>query len=146
MSGSPFFLYFLLAALAAGVALYLVTRSSAPLRRPAVAAAILLPALFLGLFATLAVHMHRALGGWPETIGSDGFPSALALHDDLASLAFAALIFGGMLVWPLAVLLCAVVPRMRPGLRYLGIYAVACGVAIAAMQLAPGDFLNWWWD
>ncbi len=146
MSGSPFFLFFLLAALALGLVLLTAAKGAAPLRLSAAAAAIGLPVVFLGLFASFAVHMHRALGGWPEVIGTRGFPSDLVLHFDIAAWAFTIMLLGGMTAWPLAVLLCAVVPRMRPGLRYLGLYAVACGAALALMQLAPDPFLDWWWD
>ncbi|MBC8329123.1 MAG: hypothetical protein H8E31_10300 [Planctomycetes bacterium] len=146
MTGAPVFLFLLLAAFAAGIPLALVGRGRARWRPTAVAATLTLPLLFLALFASLAVHMHRSLGGWPERIGDDGFPSALLLHDDLAGYAFSALILGGMFAWPLAVVLCAAIPRMRPGLRYLGLYSLATGAALLVMQLAPGPFLNWWWD
>jgi len=36
--------------------------------------------LMISLFYTLAIHMHRALGAWPASLGKRGFPPSLALH------------------------------------------------------------------
>ena len=73
--------------------------------------------------ATLAVHMHRSLGGWPERIGPAGFPPALLLHHDLAGLAFSALILDGMFGWPLTrrtALIHEGTPRIDRGIRLKG--------------------------
>ncbi len=149
MTGSSILLAFLLVAFVefvAGAALVKGAGSAAPLRRLGVAAAVSAPAAFVALFFSLAVHMKQSLGGWPERIGTAGFPPALLVHDALAGYAFTALILGSIGAWPLAVLLCAAVPRWRPGLRYLGIAALAAGAALVAIWLAPAPFLEWWWD
>ena len=39
--------------------------------------------LALILFYALAIHMHQSLDGWPERIGTDGFPPALLMHDQI---------------------------------------------------------------
>jgi hypothetical protein len=90
--------------------------------------------------------MYRGLGAWPETLGDRGFPAELVLHADLAMGAFGALILSCLVVLPLALLICSVVPRLRSSLRYVGIYGCASLLAFGLMQLAPAPFLYWWWD
>ena len=68
---------------------------SAPARsRLAAAAAAFHPMLVVGLFYSLAAHMHRRLGGWPERIGDAGFPDDLVMHANIAHGAFGALLLG----------------------------------------------------
>ena len=114
--------------------------------RLAVAVAAFPPLLVVGLFYSLALHMHRRLGAWPERIGNRGFPDDLVLHADVAQGAFGALLLGGILFLPLAMLFCLCVPGLRSSLRYLGIYGCGSVAAFALMQLAPAPFLYWWWD
>jgi len=121
-------------------------RSAAGRSRSAVAAAAFHPLLVVGLFYSLAVHMHRRLGGWPERIGDAGFPDDLVVHANIAQGAFGALLLGGLLVLPLALVFCACVPGLRWSLRYLGIYGFLSVAAVGITQLAPTPFLNWWWD
>jgi hypothetical protein len=132
------------AAVAAGP--ILGARPGASRSRLATAAAAFHPVVVVGLFYSLAVHMHRQLGGWPDRIGDAGFPDALVLHADVAQGAFGALLLGGMVALPCAVIFCACVPSLRSGLRYLGVYGVLSLVAVIVTQLAPAPFLSWWWD
>ena len=104
------------------------------------------PLLVVGLFYSLALHMHRRLGGWPERIGDAGFPDDLVVHANIAQCAFGALLFGTLLVLPLAFVFCACVPGTRSSLRYLGIYGLLSVVALGITQLAPAPFVYWWWD
>jgi hypothetical protein len=104
------------------------------------------PIAALCLFYSLALHMHQSLGDWPRVIGDRGFPVDLVMHADLALFTFGFVVAGCLFVCPVAALLCAAVPRLRSGLRYVGIYAMTCGVAFALMQLAPSPYLTWWWD
>ena len=121
-------------------------RSTPARSRLAVAAAAFHPLLVVGLFYSLALHMHRRLGAWPERIGDEGFPDDLVLHADLTEGAFGSLLLGGLLILPLGLLFCICVPGWRSGLRYLGIYGCGALAAVAIMQLAPAPFLYWWWD
>jgi hypothetical protein len=106
-----------------------------------------LPALaMLGLFYSLAVHMHQSLGGWPTSIGERGFPSSLVTHAGIATGYFSILLLVSLFAWPVALLLCAFVRRWRRGIFYLGVYALSCFVCFGAMLLAPPQFLYWWWD
>ena len=102
--------------------------------------------LLLGLFYSLALHMFHSLGRWPSSIGDQGFPASLVAHGNVTMYYFVALIWLGMFVWPLAVLLCLLVPRWRRVVPYLGLYAVLFLGCWALMQLAPEQFLNWWRD
>jgi hypothetical protein len=114
---------------------------------PGIALVSVLPALaMLGLFYSLAIHMQRSLGGWPESIGRSGFPPPLIAHADLASLSFSALLLVAILAWPTACVLSASIRRWRGALLYLGIFALSSALCFAAMMLAPSQFLYWWWD
>jgi hypothetical protein len=102
--------------------------------------------VMVGLFYSLAVHMRQSLGEWPASLGYRGFPASLVTHAKLATGYFSALLLGSLFVWPVAVLVCALVPRWRAGSFYLGIFALAGFVGAVAMMLAPEPFLVWWWD
>jgi hypothetical protein len=102
--------------------------------------------LMVGSFYSLAVHMHRSLGGWPERIGSAGFPPALLTHDDIASWYFAIAFPLAVLALPLAILACSLVPRWRRGVVYLVVAGWAFVACFAVMLAAPAEFLYWWWD
>lgn len=104
------------------------------------------PLLFLVSFYSLALHMHGTLGGWPETIGTTGFPDSLGLHCDMAIWAFGSLLAGGLPCAVIGVFLSAMVPRLKGYTRLLGIYLLCTGLALALMSLAPSPFLDWWWD
>jgi len=106
-----------------------------------------LPGLaMLGLFYSLAVHMHQSLGGWPTSIGEHGFPSPLVTHAGIATGFFTVLLLASVFAWPIALVVCALVRRWRGGIFYLGVYALSCLVCFIAMLLAPSQFLYWWWD
>ena len=126
--------------------LLLAVRSGEARGRSTIIAAAAHPVVTAGLFFTLALHMHRRLDGWPRTIGTAGFPETLVMHAEVAQLVYGALLLGLLFAWPIAVLLCSFVPRLRPGLLYLSVYALSAGVAFGVMQLAPSPFLDWWWD
>lgn len=113
--------------------------------RGAFLAALAVPISASALFFTLALHMHRSLGGWPETIGNRGFPEGLLQHESAAFTAFGILLVG-LLLSPLALLLCAAAPRLRGGLSPIATYATASIAALLLTNLAPDPFLYWWWD
>ena len=104
------------------------------------------PLLFLLLFATLGLHMHSTLGGWPRAIGNDGFPVALDAHATVAGFLFGSLILGLIFIVPVGSILCAFIAPLRPGLRAVGSWAAVTLVAFFTMSLAPSQFLYWWWD
>ena len=111
-----------------------------------ISTALLHPLACVGLFYSLALHMHRRLGSWPESIGEIGFPDGLILHAHVAQGAIGALLLCTVFVLPLALLFCASVPQLRSCLRYLVVYGISSIAAVGIMQLAPAAFLYWWWD
>lgn len=130
-----------LAAVVAGVHL----RTSAP--SWALSLLAILPALvMLGLFYSLAVHMHRSLWSWPRYIDMHGFSPSLRAHAELATGCFGLLLLINLVVLPGVLLLCFIARRCRGGLFYVGLYALSFAVAFELMLLAPPPFLNWLWD
>ncbi|MDA0668109.1 MAG: hypothetical protein O3A50_10075 [Planctomycetota bacterium] len=102
--------------------------------------------LALALFYSLAVHMHRSLGGWPAGIGEAGFPPALLTHATIATTYFWVSVVLSIFILPAAILVCLLVSRWRHLAPYFALYALVFVVSIALMQLAPEPFLYWWWD
>jgi hypothetical protein len=145
MHSPPLLLFITIGALALGACLILGTRSGKPHNRTALAVVLLHPVTTIGLFYSLAIHLHARLGGWPRAIGDQDFPQALAVHADVALSTFGALLLA-LILCPIIMLLGACLHQVRPGLRYLGLYALTGGVALGATMLAPAPFLYWWWD
>ena len=110
-----------LAALVAALVAVRFREESSP---RALVAALAVPVGALALFFTLALHVHRSLGGWPETIGTRGFPEALLRHDGATSAAFGVLVIG-LALSPIALLFCAAAPRLRAGLSPVATFAAA---------------------
>ena len=111
------------------------------------AACFVLPGLlFLLLFFSLAIHMHKSLGQWPERIGSEGFPPSLITHGDIAVLYFSGLLLFVLFAWPILVGVFAGIPRAKPYLPLILGPGVSFWIFVPWMFLAPADFLNWWWD
>jgi hypothetical protein len=118
------------------------SRSSRAIKLTAV-----LPALvMLGLFYSLAIHMHHSLGGWPSSIGMHGFPPPLITHAEIASQYFSVLLLICIFLWPVGIALSALIRRWRGALLYLGVFAVSFSLSLGATLLAPSEFLYWWWD
>ena len=143
MSQSPLLAVAWLLALIA--ALSIAARKREAATRLPMALALALPVSVLALFFSLALHMHRSLGGWPEAIGTSGFPEQLLLHDSITTQAFALLLLA-LLVTPAALLVCSTSPRLRQTLSPLATFAIAGVVAVGLTRLAPEPFLYWWWD
>ena len=146
MTSPPLLVLLAVGACLVGISLIWGARIRERPGRMAIAAATFHPIAALSLFYSLAMHMHRSHGGWPVTFGDEGFPQGLAMHTDLAYFTFGSLLLACLFIVPIAILLCACVPRMRPGMGYLGVYALTSGAALGAMMLAPDPFLSWWWD
>ena len=102
--------------------------------------------LMLVLFYSLAVHMKLSLGAWPWCIGEAGFPGALVLHAKVAWQLFYALTYSVIFALGPAFLICAAVPGWRRGLNYIAAYMTSLAVCFVLMELAPEQFLYWWWD
>lgn len=118
----------------------------ASLSRRGVVAAIAPGVIMIVGFYALAVHMYAALGGWPKSIGNDGFLPALVRHADWTWVYFFAMVLVSIFVWPVAVGICSAVPRLRRFVAYLSLFAVSTIVCYIGMLLGPAQFLYWWWD
>ena len=113
--------------------------------RPAILLSALPSLLMLGLFYSLALHMHRSLGGWPAGIGELGFSGSLVTHATIADNVFV-FVFLGMFFLPVPILVCLLVERWRHLVFYFAVYAGLFLTCWALMQLAPAQFLYWWRD
>ena len=102
--------------------------------------------LALGLFYSLAFHMHHSLGGWPTSIGERGFPTALLIHATIATSYFWILIALSILILPVVILACLLISGWRHFVLYFVLYAFVFFISIVLMQLAPEPFLYWWRD
>jgi len=102
--------------------------------------------LALMLFYSLAIHMNQSLGGWPERIGTDGFPQALLIHDKIQGSYISYLFLFTIFVVPAIILVCLLVSRWRHLVVYFVLYLVSLPVCYVLMQLAPEGYLYWWWD
>jgi hypothetical protein len=133
------------AALVAGAVAYR-SRTIGSVSRRGVAVAALPALLMLSLHCSLAIHMYQSLGGWPASIGEEGFPAALVIHADVADYCFIAVVLVCLFVWPAVFLLCVAVRRWRKLTAYLAVFAFSCGAGFGLLQLAPQGFLYWWRD
>ena len=102
--------------------------------------------LALLLFYSLAIHMHQSLDGWPESIGTDGFPSALLMHAQIQEFYISYLLLFTIFVVPAIILVCLLVSRWRHLIVYFVLHLVSLPVCYVLMQLAPEGYLYWWWD
>ena len=103
--------------------------------------------LMLGLFYSLALNMYRSLGGWPKSIGIEGFSPILTAHAECAAFFFSIMILANLFLFPLVVVICICIRQGRRWLYALGLYATcwALGNGLIAL-LTPEPFLSWWWD
>lgn len=102
--------------------------------------------LLLGLFYSLALHMHQSLGGWPTSIGERGFPPLLLAHATLTEYWFTASFVVAFVLVPIAIVTCLLVRRWKHRVTYFAVCGFLFFVAWQFMQLAPKPFLDWWWD
>ena len=96
-------------------------------------------------FYSFAARMHSALGGWPDSNGTEELPKNLLLHDGIQSWMFFVTFLVALLI-PLVLALFSLVPRLRTRLIYPAFFGSACWLCLFATQLAPKGFLYWFWD
>src|SRR5690348_272975 len=104
------------------------------------------PLVLLTLFYSLVFHMHQSLGGWPNSIGTSGFPRLLVAHAGITADLFGVLLLSSVFLAPAVIAVCLATPRWRPNTGYFILYVVMFFVCWGLMQFAPGQFLNWWRD
>src|SRR5262249_35794568 len=102
--------------------------------------------VMVALFYSLAIHMHRSLGGWPTSIGEHGFPSGLVTHSAVTADVFTVLVLS-LFILPIPILTCLLVERWRRFTVYFTVYAGVVLLGFALTQFAaPAQFLYWWRD
>jgi hypothetical protein len=110
---------------------------------------LLLPAspslLMLLLSYSLAIHMHQQLGGWPNYIGEQGFPTVLVIHANVATMYFWVLLLVSFFGWP-AALVASLILKRRRLMLFVGAYLLFYLCGIGLFLLAPTPFLRWWQD
>ena len=104
------------------------------------------PVAALVLFYSMAAHLYLSLGHWPHSIGYGGFSPALVFHGKAQYWWIAMVGRMSVFVWPAAVVGCLAIPKARPLLPYLGVYALTVLVCFGLMHLGPERFLDWWLD
>lgn len=142
----PLWLALLALALVGSIAWSLRTKSYAALSWRSIVAMAVPGAIMVVGFYVLALHMHAALGGWPTSIGDAGFPPALVTHARWTLGYFGVMLLSMIFVWPVAVGICAAIPRLRRFIPHLSLLAVSFCLCFGLMLLGPSPFLNWWWD
>lgn len=118
----------------------------APMTWKSVGLAIAPGLLMAASFYALALHMHAGLGGWPDSLGEDGFPPGLLLHAKLATGFFSALLLAMLLAWPVALALCLAIAKGRRFISHLSLVGASFALGLGLMLLGPAQFLVWWWD
>lgn len=108
---------------------------------------LLIPGLLnLALFYSLAIHMHKSLGKFPEVIGYRGFSSALKSHADWAIGYFGYLFIFTFLIWPVLFVLFTKVKALSRFTGQVAAVGISFWLSFALTFLAPPEFLYWWWD
>jgi hypothetical protein len=102
-----------------------------------------LPVGWLALFYALVIHSRFSLGRWPHF--GEGFDGLLHLHEIVVWL-FGTPLYFSVFVAAFVFLACLFIRRLRHFSVYALGYAVALLLAYAAVFLAPGHFLNWFFD
>jgi len=102
--------------------------------------------MVLGLFYGLAMHMYLSLGGWPNSIGERGFPWTLVVHSRVTWKLCQLFLLTAVFAAQIALIVCLFERRWRIGAPYFIAYLVCSWACWGLMMLAPGSFLNWWWD
>jgi len=70
----------------------------------------------------------------------------LIMHYEIASFWFTWLLLLVLFGGPIGFLVCLGVRRWNHGLFHLGLLALSFALGLGVMQLAPGQFIDWWWD
>lgn len=106
-----------------------------------------LPAIFLlGLFYSFALHMFKSLGGWPGSIGEQGFSPLLAFHAKVTTGYFVVSLLGTFLAVPIGIVTCCLVPRWKGYTTHFAVSGFLIFVSWFLMGLAPQPYLDWWRD
>jgi hypothetical protein len=103
-----------------------------------------LPACWLILFYAFVGYVRFSLGRWPE-FGQQLEGGSYALLDQVSRFGAQALV-SSLFIVPVLLIACLFFRRWRHVSVYAATYAVAVGVAIGVVFLAPHPFMNWYLD
>tara|TARA_B100001250_G_C19710642_1_gene749017 strand:+ start:439 stop:759 length:321 start_codon:yes stop_codon:yes gene_type:complete len=103
-------------------------------------------ALAIIIFYSVAIHMHIALKGWPDGIGTRGFPKPLLFHVNIQGWYLSVLGFFTVFVVPIIVLLCLIIPKWRHFSIYFLLQIIGLVIFLLQTYFAPDAYLYWFWD
>ena len=142
----PIWLLLLVVALVGTIGWSVRNKSYASLSWRGVVTPALPGVIMVSMFYALALHMHGTLGGWPKAIGEAGFPPGLITHAEWTVWYFEAMILTVLFAWPVALVVCSLIPRLRRIIAHLSLFAASSALCFGLMLLGPSQFLYWWWD
>ena len=98
------------------------------------------------LFYSVAIHIYNALGGWPESIGTRGFPETLLFHINIQNVYLSYLLGFTVFIIPIIIIICSFVKKWRFLIKYLSIQIIGLIIFFLQMFFAPDEYVYWFWD
>lgn len=126
-----------------GLVRAVIAWATAGVRRWGLIWASAVPAIWLLTFYGLVVHVRWALGRWPSF--GEGVAGPMRFHYEVVEWLGLAM-FGTVYFLPWVALACVFSRRLRPVTIYGLSFWAAFGAALGGVLLAPGPFLNWFFD
>ena len=71
------------------------------------------------LFYSVAIHIYNALGGWPESIGTRGFPETLLFHINIQNVYLSYLLRFTVFLIPIIIIIFSFVKNMALSYKVL---------------------------
>lgn len=115
-----------------------------PITRNGLLCSVALPVGWLVLFYAFVLHVRLALGRWPA-FGESLTDWPLSWHFTGVT-GLGLVLFYSLFILPAAFILCVPFRRSRHFAVHMLCYAAAVALTFAGMNLAPGPFLNWFFD
>ena len=142
----PIWVILLVVALVGAIAWSVKRKLYSGLSLVGILASVMPSVIMVASFYALAVHMHTALGGWPESIGEAGFPPALVKHARLTFSYFEGVLLAMIFGWPIILGVCSLISRLRRFIAHISLFGASFVLCFVLMLLGPSQFLYWWWD
>ena len=97
------------------------------------------------LFYSVAIHIYNALGGWPESIGTRGFPETLLFHINIQNVYLSYLLGFTVFLIPIIIIICSFVKKWRFLIKYLSIQIIGLIIFFLQMFFVPDEYIYWFW-